>query len=69
MDDFARAIEECYPDELRRRAGTGLTLLAAHRAAVAAAVTKVDPENGRARLRAMGAAARAELDERLLACA
>jgi hypothetical protein len=69
VDDFARAVEEQYPDELRRRAGTGMTLLEAHRAAVTAAVTKVDPENGRSRLRAMGTTARAELEERLLACA
>ena len=69
MDDFARAIEEQYPGELRRRAGTGLTLLEAHRAAMAAAVTKVDPDNGKARLRALGTTARAELEERLLACA
>ncbi len=70
MDDFALAIEEQYPDELRRRSGTGLTLLEAHRAALAGAVAKVDPENGKARLRALGATGRAELEERLLrACA
>jgi hypothetical protein len=66
VDDFARAIESHYPDELRRRTGTGLTLLEAHRAAMAAAVTAVDPENGKSRLRRLGAGERAELEERLL---
>jgi hypothetical protein len=64
--DIAREIEERYPEELRRRAGIGLTLLEAHRAALTAAATKADPKNGKARLRALGTTGRAELEERLL---
>jgi hypothetical protein len=69
-DEFVRAVEARYPEELERRSGAGLTLLAAHRAAVSAAVTKADPERGRDRYRALGPVGRADLEERLLrACA
>ena len=66
MDEFSRAVVAAYPEELRRRTGTGLTLLDAHRAALAAAAVVVDPVHGKRRLRAMNATARAELEEEVL---
>ena len=66
MDQFARDIVAAYPEELRRRTGTGLTLLDAHRAAMSAAAAKVDPDHGKRRLRRLSGAERSELEEALL---
>jgi hypothetical protein len=66
VDSFVTAIERSYVGEARRRTNTGLTPLAAHRSALAAAIYAADRTNGGIRYRALDAATRGELEERLL---
>ena len=63
---FVDAVERSYVDEARRRSGTGLTPLKAHRAALGAAITAADATNGGVRFRALDVATRDELEARLL---
>ncbi len=63
---FVTAVERSYVNEARRRTNTGLTPLAAHRSAMAAAIYAADGTNGGLRYRALDATTRGELEERLL---
>jgi hypothetical protein len=63
---FVTAVERAYVDEARRRTDTGLSPLAAHRAALSAAIYAADRTNGGLRYRALDAPTRSELEERLL---
>jgi hypothetical protein len=66
VDSFVTAVERSYVDEARRRRGTGLSPLKAHRAALASALYTADPTNGGLRYRSLDSATRSELEERLL---
>jgi hypothetical protein len=63
---FVTAVERSYVDEARRRKNTGLSPLKAHRAALASAIYAADQTNGGLRYRALDAATRDELEQRLL---
>jgi hypothetical protein len=63
---FVTAVERSYIDEARRRKGTGLSPLAAHRAALAAALYAADRTHGGLRYRALDAPTKDELETRLL---
>jgi hypothetical protein len=63
---FVTAVERSYIDEARRRRDTGLSPLKAHRAALASAIYAADQTNGGLRYRALDAATRDELEQRLL---
>ena len=63
---FVTALERAYVGEARRRTGTGLSPLKAHRKALAAAMYAADRTNGGIRYRALDAATRIELEARLL---
>jgi hypothetical protein len=68
VDDrsFVTALERSYVDEARRRAGTGMAPLDAHRATLSAAIHAADRTNGGLRYRALEPSTRSELEERLL---
>jgi hypothetical protein len=59
---FVCEIERSYADEARRRRGTGMAPLHAHRAALAAALKATDV----ARYRGLDPATKGELEARLL---
>jgi hypothetical protein len=63
---FVTAVERSYVNEARRRRGTGLTPLKAHRSALQAAIYAADGTNGGLRYRGLDTATRDELEQRLL---